>query len=403
MNILYLVHRLPFPPNKGDKVRSYHLLRALAAKHRVFVGTFVDDAEDEVRRDKVCALCTELFAPRLHRGWARVASLRGLLNREALTLSYYRQGRLSRWVKEVMRREPIDAIVVFSSSMTQYAMNQSAPVLVDFVDVDSAKWEDYAAQHGWPMSWLYAREARKLLEVEKSASDAAAASFFVTQREAELFRRRAGGHAQRVETIGNGVDTDYFDPEVVRASPFDADEVPVVFTGAMDYLPNVDAMVWFQSRVLPELRKAWPAVRLHVVGRRPNRTVRSLAGAAVHVTGAVPDVRPYLQHAAVVVAPMRLARGIHNKVLEAMAMACPLVASAPCVASLEVTVGTDLLSADGPEDFARQVGALIGDPQRARQLGRAARETMRRSYQWATRLAPLDRRLESIAAEGQAA
>jgi sugar transferase (PEP-CTERM/EpsH1 system associated) len=326
--ILYLVHRLPYPPNKGDKVRSYHLLRHLAARHEVLLGTFVDDPEDETHLDTVRGWCREAHFARLNPRGARVASLAGLLRDEPLTLAYYRDAGLHAWVGEQRRRGGIDAVVVFSSSMAQYATGFDVPVLVDFVDVDSAKWTDYAVSHRWPMSWLYRREGRQLLAYERQVAARATQSFFVTEKEVALFRTLAPECAT-IRALGNGVDADYFSPDPGRPSPFASDEIPLVFTGAMDYWPNVDAVCWFAVEVLPAVRRQFPAVRLHVVGRQPPAAVRSLEGPSITVTGTVPDVRPYLQHAVVVVAPLRLARGVQNKVLEAMAMARPVFHTNP--------------------------------------------------------------------------
>ena len=185
----------------------------------------------------------------------------------------------------------------------------------------------------------------------------------------------------------------YDDPQ--RPSPFDATELPIVFTGAMDYWPNMDAVIWFVREMLPELKVAWPNLRFHIVGRGPTPAVQALAGPAVHVTGTVPDVRPYLQHAAVVVAPMRVARGIQNKIVEAMAMARPVVAAAPCVASLDAVPGIDLLPAVTPRDFVQQISALLRDPERARQIGLAARQRIQCDYRWSDRLAPVGRHIDA--------
>ncbi|HSV46288.1 MAG TPA: TIGR03087 family PEP-CTERM/XrtA system glycosyltransferase, partial [Ramlibacter sp.] len=312
-NLLYLVHRLPYPPNKGDKVRSYHLLRHLAARHRVFLGTFVDDPDDEVHLDTVRSWCAGFHASRLSPRRARLASLLGLATGEALTLRYYRDAELAAWVDHTVAHEKIDSAVVFSSSMVQYTAGKpDLPLLVDFVDVDSAKWAEYAGQHAWPMSWLYRREGERLLAYERSAAAQARRSFFVTDKETELFRSLAPESGHRVEPLCNGVDAEFFAPAASRASPYAADDIPLVFTGAMDYWPNVDAVTWFVREALPELRQRWPGLRFHIVGRSPTPAVQALAGEAVRVTGTVPDVRPYLQHARVVVAPLRLARGIQN-------------------------------------------------------------------------------------------
>jgi sugar transferase (PEP-CTERM/EpsH1 system associated) len=393
-NLLFLTHRLPYPPNKGDKVRSYHLLRHLAARHRVYLGTFIDDPDDEQHLGAVQALCAEVHASRLNPLSARVGSLVGLLRQEPLTLSYYRDAALAGWADELVGSRAVDCVLVFSSSMAQYATAFQGRLLVDFVDVDSAKWTDYAAARRWPMSWLYRREGRTLLAYERAVAARAERSFFATEKEAGMFRALAPESSGRVDALCNGVDAAYFCPQSGRASPFDADEIPLVFTGAMDYWPNVDAVCWFAQEMLPLLRQSWPSLRLHIVGRSPAPAVRDLASDAVKVSGTVPDVRPYLQHAAVVVAPLRLARGIQNKVLEAMAMARPVVAAAVCVEAIDAQAGLHLVAAAEPADYVREIDALLRAPEAAARLGQAGRDRVLRAYGWDAQLSPLDHHLD---------
>jgi sugar transferase (PEP-CTERM/EpsH1 system associated) len=189
------------------------------------------------------------------------------------------------------------------------------------------------------------------------------------------------------------VDAEYFAPDPQRPSPYVDGEIPLVFTGAMDYWPNVDAMAWFVPTAMPSLRQAWPAAKLYIVGRNPAPAVRALAGDAVVVTGAVNDVRPYLQHARVVVAPLRVARGIQNKILEAMAMARPVVAAAECAQALEVHPHEGVVEAVSTEEYVASVDALLSDRARADDIGRAGRDRVQRSYAWASRLAAIDRHL----------
>jgi sugar transferase (PEP-CTERM/EpsH1 system associated) len=398
-NLLYLVHRMPYPPNKGDKVRSYHLLKHLVARHRVFVGTFIDDAEDEAHVDTLRALCAGLHVTRLNPALARLASLAGLLEGQALTLRYYRDAALHRWVGATVRREGIDAAIVFSSSMAQYVQDAGLPMLVDFVDVDSAKWSQYAGDHRWPMSWLYRREGEQLLAYEREVAARSARSFFVTEKETALFRSLAPESSQTCEAMCNGVDADYFDADSERASPFASGELPVVFTGAMDYWPNIDAVTWFVGAMLPRLRLKWPRLRFHVVGRNPTPAVRALAGEGVAVTGTVPDVRPYLQHAAVVVAPLRLARGIQNKILEAMAMGRPVVASSECAEAINAQPGVDLVDAEDADAFVGAVDSLLSEPIRAAAIGQAGRLRVLRDYSWDAHLSALERHLELLHAD----
>jgi polysaccharide biosynthesis protein PslH len=401
--LLYLVHRMPYPPNKGDKVRSYHLLRHLAASHEVHVGTFVDDPDDLAHLPALRQWCASLKAVRLHPRRARVASLAGLLTGRTLTEHYYRDAGLAKWVAQTVGAGGFDASVVFSSSMAPYAMAHPAlPMLVDFVDVDSAKWTDYAPRHRFPMSSLYAMEGRRLLALEREVASKARWSFFATDKEAALFHRLAPESARRVEGMANGVDAEFFAPAAARVSPFLPTETPLVFTGAMDYWPNVDAVTWFAREMLPVLRLRHPKARLHIVGRSPTPAVKALAGEAVSVSGTVPDVRPYLQHAAVVVAPLRLARGIQNKVLEAMAMQRPVVAAADCVGALDAQAGVDILPAAEAADYVRVIDGLLGDPAQARAVGEAGRRRVLASYAWPVHMARFDRALEAVLAGGPA-
>ena len=393
--VLFLAHRLPFPPHKGDKVRSYHLLRHLAARHRVYLGTFIDDPEDERYVETVRSMCAGLHVARLRSRAARWRSLQGLATGAPLTVHYYQDAGLKRWVRQMASKHQLDASVVFSSSMAQYAIDlPGVPMLVDFVDVDSAKWTAYAASHRWPLGPLYAREGRELLAYEREVAGRARRSFFVTESEAALFRELAPECAASAEAIGNGVDGEYFSPATTRASPFEEDETALVFTGSMDYWPNIEAVTWFAQDILPRLRSSWPQARFHIVGRAPSDAVHALASDVVSVTGAVPDIRPYLQHAQVVVAPLRLARGIQNKILEAMAMGRPVVASEACMAGIDAQAGSELLVASTAESFAAQVDALLRAPARAAAVGAAARRRVIGHYSWDANLAAIDRYLE---------
>ena len=396
-NILYLVHRMPYPPNKGDKVRSFHLLKHLVTQHRVFLGTFVDDEQDWQYMDKLRGLCTEVHAAALNPRLAKLKSLRGLLTGEALSLPFYRNAGLSAWIAQLVATQKIDAVIVFSSPMAQYVKGLSQlPMLVDFVDVDSAKWTDYGRAHAWPMSWLYGREGRALLAFERSSAERAACSFFVTEKEVQLFRELTPGLRAAVEPLCNGVDAEFFSPRADFVSPFACGQIPLVFTGAMDYWPNADAVIWFVAEVLPRLRERWPALHFHIVGRSPTPAVQALAGVSVSVTGTVPDVRPYLQHASAVVAPLRLARGIQNKILEAMAMGRPVVAAGSCVQAIAALEGQELLAAVEVEDYVLQIDGLLRDAARAAAIGAAGRARVLASYSWKAHLSGIDRHLARL-------
>lgn len=397
-NLLYLVHRLPYPPNKGDKVRSFHLLRHLAAKHRVFLGTFIDDPQDEAYVDKLPEYCAGTHIVRLSPRAAKLRSLSGLLSGEALTLPYYRNAGLQDWVDQTIKKEKIDAAVVFSSAMAQYLTKHSSlRTLIDFCDVDSAKWTQYAPDHRWPLSWIYQREGERLLEFEKHVAAAADHGFFVTEAETELFLKSAPQFREKVSAMGNGVDSDFFSPEHALASPFAPDEIPLVFTGAMDYWPNIDAVKWFAAEIFPRLLAERPTLRFYIVGRSPAPAVQELASDRVVVTGTVPDVRPYLRHAVVVVAPLRIARGIQNKVLEAMAMAVPVVVARGCGEAVDAVPEQDFLLAESADDHVRQINALLGSKERRVAVGEAARRQVVRRYSWDAHLSIIDRYIETMA------
>ncbi len=400
-NLLYLVHRLPYPPNKGDKVRSYHLLKHLTAGHRVFLGTFVDDPQDEAYVETVRKMCPDLHVARLHPRLAKLRSLSALMNREPLSLRYYQDAGLQAWVNQTLAQHAIDATVVFSSVMAQYVQARPGvtrpPMLVDFVDVDSAKWTQYAASHHWPLSWLYWREGERLRAFERAVAARSEKSFFVTESEVAMFQKMAPECVDSVVALSNGVDTDYFSPDAARLSPFTGRsdppaQIPVVFTGAMDYWPNVDAVTWFARDILPHLRRSWPTVRFYIVGRNPPPSVLSLVSESVVVTGTVPDVRPYLQYAAVVVAPLRVARGLQNKILEAMAMGRPVVASHTCAQAINAG-GEELVCASGVKGFVRELDGLLKAPARAAVMGQLARLRVLQSYSWAAHLCGIDRYL----------
>lgn len=391
--ILFLAHRLPYPPDKGDKVRSYHLLTHLTKRHEVHMGTFVDDPADTVHLPKVRSLCASLHAPNLSPRLARMKSLAGLMRREPLTLAYYRDDSMRRWVEDATRRLRFDAAVVFSSAMAQFT-GTDLPTFVDFVDVDSAKWTEFGSKRRWPLSWIYGREGRLLLEYERSLARRADGAYFVTKKEVALFESLAPDCVGMARAVGNGVDAEYFAADPARSTPFKPDELPIVFTGAMDYWPNVDAVKWFASEALPVLRRRWEQVRFHIVGRNPTPAVRGLADGGVNVTGSVPDVRPYLQHAAVVVAPLRLARGVQNKILEAMAMARPVVATSPCLEAIDAVSGREALHADSADDYVAAVSGLLADRQRGSAIGTSARDFVVNEFSWPARLRDLDVELD---------
>ncbi|AJA09901.1 group 1 glycosyl transferase [Sphingopyxis fribergensis] len=390
--ILFLVHRAPWPPDRGDRIRSWHMFEALAKLAPLHVAAFADNKKEaESARKKMAPLCKSLTIE--VRDASRLLALaQAVLHGEPVSNRLFRNATLARHVDELTGGGGITHIVAFSGQMAQYipaAFN--GPVLMDFVDVDSAKFATYAEQDKrLPLNWVHRREARVLGAYEAEVARRVDASLFVSEAEAALFRSRSGLGAGKVRAVENGIDTDRFDPAVML-EPVGVGEGPLaVFTGQMDYRPNIDAVRWFAADILPLIRNRQPQARFAIVGRAPTDEVRALATLpGVTVTGEVPDVRPWLAAADAVVAPLLLARGVQNKLLEAMAMARPVVASAAAAEGVDATPGEHLLVADDTAAMADAVCSLFDDRGTAAKMGQAARARMTVRYGWDARLAPL--------------
>jgi polysaccharide biosynthesis protein PslH len=388
-DLLYLVHRIPYPPNKGDKIRSFNILKHLSTHYRIHLGTFIDDPDDWRYVPELEAYCTSLCVRPLSRRAGKLRSLTGLLTHEALTLPYFRDRVMARWVDRVLA-DGVERALVFSSPMAQYlpARRSGLHTVIDLVDVDSEKWREYAQRHRFPMSWIYRREGERLLAFERGLVSRGAALVLVTTEEAALLERLAPEVAGHVHVVENGVDAEYFSPEHAFDSPYEKDEAPVVFTGAMDYWANVDAVEWFARQILPAVRAVVPAAVFLIVGARPAPAVERLASLpGVRVTGGVYDVRPYLAHARVSVAPLRVARGVQNKVLEAMAMGVPVVATPEALDGLRWEPGAGVIAEQEPNAFARRVSDILADTSgRSRRQSTAAREWACTHYDWRNKL-----------------
>lgn len=389
--LLYLTHRIPYPPNKGDKIRSFHLLQYLSKRYRVYLGTFVDDKSDWQYVKEVKCYCQDLCLVRLDPFTARIKSLFALLGSDPLTLAFYRNRELKQWVEGVLRDGSAQDAIVFSSAMAQYVDHLSGGRrIIDFVDVDSDKWRQYALSKSWPLSWVYQRESNALLNYERRIAKEFNSATFVSEKEADLFRQLAPNAAHKITFFNNGVDTEFFSPMRQYSNPYSAETKALVFTGAMDYWANIDAVDWFARSVFPRIRTRLPNVAFYIVGARPSKAVRLLASLpGITVTGAVNDIRPYLMHASVAVAPLRIARGIQNKVLEAMAMQKPVVASTQAMEGIKATPGEELMVADDEEQFVDQTLFLLMHDRRST-IGQAARIRVMQDYDWANNLSRID-------------
>ena len=379
MRILYLCHRIPYPPNKGDKIRAFHQIQAIAARHEVDVFTLADDAGDLGYSSALAQYCHRLIVARVHPKLARLRALPYLFTATPLTVPYFYSAELVADVRRALLSRSYDRIFVYCSAMAQYVDSASqVPMVMDLVDVDSDKWTQYAAFTKFPYSAVYRREGRALREYERKVCEKATSVLVTTVREAELVR--CISPSTRVHVVPNGVDTGYFDPSVV---PPEAGGPAVIFTGDMSYFPNEEAVTYFALKVLPLIRRSVEGVRFWIVGRNPGPKVQALRHIeGVEVTGFVPDVRTYLAKARVAVAPFSIAAGIQNKILEAMAYGIPVVATSRAVQGLFRQVAAAVDTADTAKEMAVKIVSLLRYPQLAREKGAEGRERVTAAYKW---------------------
>lgn len=382
--VLMLCHRLPYPADKGDKIRNLNIIRALQQVADVHLGCFIDTPFDLQYQAALAAEVTELFC--LYRSPLRGAchAALALCTGRAITEAWYADSQLQQWTTQ--RLVQMDAVLVSSSAMVQYCMATSMPVgrVLDLVDVDSDKWSQYAIQTPWYLRWLYQREARLVAAIESQSNQLFDQLVLVSTAEAAHFcQLHPHVDASRVHGISNGVDTEFYTPS---EGSIVADRV--LFTGDMSYKPNVEAVLWFVSEIWPLIIRQQPQARFVVVGRNPTAAIRALASHnGIEVTGRVDDIRPWLDSAALVVAPMLMARGIKNKVLEALAMAKPLVVTPQAMLGLPPMPAT--VSLQVAETAAEFAAACVQQLQQPAVRISANREYVRSKFSWQHCLAPL--------------
>jgi sugar transferase (PEP-CTERM/EpsH1 system associated) len=359
-NLLFLVHRIPYPPNKGDKIRSYHFLKHLASSYNVYLGTFVDDANDWQYTEKVDSLCTETHYENLNPFQSKIKSVQGFVTGEALSLPYYKNQAMQNWVNNTIKTHSIQKVLIFSSVMAQFVENRNdVEIVVDFVDVDSDKWRQYAEKKQGIARWVYQRESKYLLAYEQKVAQLAKSSLFVSEQEAALFKSLTSALTDKIGHINNGVDVDYFSPDLEFHSPYSANETVIAFTGAMNYWANVDAVTWFANHVFPQILQENSHIKFYIIGSKPTKDVLALANENVVITGFVDDVRPYLSFAKLVVAPLRIARGIQNKVLEAMAMGKTVVATSAAFEGIPYIENLAVSVIDDETEMAHKISELL--------------------------------------------
>jgi len=419
MKILYLAHRIPYPPNKGDKIRSFNEIKYLSQRHEIHLACLADDSKDLKYENDLKRFCKSTNVVLINLKMVKLKSSFYLFSKKPLSVPYFYSRKLQRSVDQLLSTNHYDAVFCFSSPMAEYVFRsrslvsgclklekslvKGSPVtsyqklasrnqklIMDFVDVDSDKWGQYSKHARFPMSWVYALEGRRLADYERKVAETFDHSIFVTEAEAKIFRNK-NLHIKNITAISNGVDLDYFSPTVSQ-HPSTINQQPViVFTGVMNYFANVDGVVWFTKEILPLIRKEIPEIRFYIVGRNPTKEVLSLAlDSSVTVTGYVPDTREYLKMAAVVAAPLRIARGIQNKVLEAMAMGIPVVATPQAFEGVEAEPGRDLILGGDVRKIAEGVIGLVKEGSLRKSIGDNARRIIEKNYCWSNNLEKLD-------------
>lgn len=360
MRILFLAQRLPYPPDKGDKIRSFWELQALSARHTVDLFCFYDDAKDQEYIQELGRYCRHCYAEKLSLVRSRARAIAAMSFGRPFSLGFFYSPSMAQRIKEALQTRDYDLILVLSSQMAQYVESVfSLPRIIDMVDVDSDKWEQYAEHTLPPISWLWKYEARHLAEFESRIVEDFSMTVVCTESEAKILRSRRASH--RICALPHPLDLTYFDParvvvpqEIAKLQPY------IIFSGSMSYFPNVDAVLQFYRKVLPRVRARLPGIRFVIAGRDPQYSIRRLAkDPGVHVTGWVPDMRPYLAGASAAVAPLRIARGLQNKLIEAMAMGIPVAASSVTAGALPQSLSSLLVVEDDPERLADQLVALL--------------------------------------------
>lgn len=369
--LLFLCHRIPFPPNKGDKIRSFNILKKLSEQYDVHLGCFIDDPFDKQYVSGLHKYTASTFHLDQHKTLAKIKGLTGFLTNKPITLPYYFDKRMQQWTNRTLAQHKIEKVFVYSSSMAQYVQDSSSQDdkynalerVIDFVDVDSDKWRQYANKKTGIAKWFFNREYKLLAKEESSICAEFTHSLFVSPDEAQLFRDSQPKIQQaKVHGVLNGVDVNFFNPQASFSEEILVPNVPFIsFTGAMDYWANVDAVLWFVEQVWPLILTKQPDAIFCIVGGNPSSEVNALTknNKGIVVTGRVHDVRPFIDKAQCVVAPLQIARGIQNKVLEAMSLNKAIVVTTMAMEGINAQESNGVVITDDKNAYADACLALL--------------------------------------------
>ncbi|MBU4259945.1 MAG: TIGR03087 family PEP-CTERM/XrtA system glycosyltransferase [Proteobacteria bacterium] len=399
MNILFLSHRIPYPPDKGDKIRSFNEIKYFSKRNKIYLGTILDQQSEDAYLNELEQYCKEVHAIYFNK---KAKLLKSLFTGKAFSVSNFYDKSLQNYVDRTLKEKNIDAVICFCSSMAEYIFRNplykkaglpNTKLIIDYVDLDSNKWLQYARYASPPLNLIYEIENKRLFKYEVKINRSFHHSIFISQREVEVFKKLYP-KARNIHVIPNGVDYEYFSPyqSDINQQPETRNQKPILlFTGVMDYFANENGVKWFCKSIFPKIRAELPQAQFYIVGSRPTNMVRNLSGIdGVIVTGYVHDIRKYYWMADVCVTPLKIACGLQNKVLEAMATGNAVVATSNASGGIICHNNIDIAIADGEVSFANEVISLLKEPDRRKEMGKRAVENIRRHYSWEKNLKAFD-------------
>lgn len=395
MRVLFVCHRFPYPPNRGGKIRPFHMIKHLGKKHSVVVASLAHSEKELQEGKPLSDHCDEVIAEILPNSGRWLQAVLALPSSRPSSLAYFWSRRLSERIRDAANRQAFDLIMVHCAFAAQYVYGLPAAVrILDYGDVDSRKWHDYAVATGLPKSLGYGLESWKLHRYERQLTGEFDICTATTKGEVEEVQKMNCNVPSAV--IPNGVDLGYF--QLREKSP--EGSAALVFLGRMDYFPNIDGALHFARNIFPIIRRSVPQAQFQIVGSNPSRAIRNLANLpGISVTGHVPDVRPYLMDASVAVAPLRIARGTQNKILQFLAMGLPVVTTPEAAKGVGAEPGRHFMVADGDQQFAEQVVKLLKDPALRQMYSAAAQEPLATAHSWPNSMRILDDLIEEHKAQ----
>lgn len=394
MEILFLSHRFPFPPTRGDKIRSFNMVKHLHdSGHKVTVASLARSREEAEDCRGIGDYCDDFVICEVRNPVQAVRMGLRLLTSEPSSMGFFYSSKLQKEVRRLLAEKKFDLIVVFSSTAAQYVSHvHDIPKLLDFCDMDSQKWLGFSKFKKWPISMGYQIEGAKLEKEEKVLCKEFDVCTCATDFEVDTLDSYQSGVISGF--FPNGVDFDFFAPtsnDYVRHS--------ISFVGRMDYYPNEECVLSFCQKVMPVLREKYPDVTLSVIGAEPPANIMALnREPGVTVTGTVDDIRTYVQKSALMVTPLEIARGTQNKILEGMAMGVPVISSRTAARGVDAVVGEHILAATTPEEYVAHISRLFDDEAERDRLAKAGRERVVSHHNWPRAMELFDDAIEKCLA-----